>query len=110
MKRVVTVLLLFAAMVVKAQDTLRIEPQDQERQKIEISQLPMPVRTALESDDYANWTVSSAYRSTQTESSDETKSMEVYVVELKKGADIQVVKFDKDGVKLSEDIQEDLYH
>lgn len=80
--------------------------EDQDREKIEISKLPQAVRTALESEDYENWTVSSAYRSTQTESSDETRSMEVYVVEMKNGADTQVVKFDKDGNKVDEVIED----
>ena len=90
-----------------AQDDTQTPPTSQDnREKIEISQLPQPVKTALESEDYATWTISSAYRSTQTESSDETKSMEVYVVEMKNGADTQVVKFDKDGNKVNEEIEE----
>lgn len=92
----------------QAQDDTQTPPSSQDnREKIEISQLPQPVRTALESKDYATWTVSSAYRSTQTESSDETKSMEVYVVEMKNGADTQIVKFDKDGNKVNEEIEDD---
>lgn len=79
--------------------------QDQDRQKIEISQLPQAIRTELESTDYAGWNISSAYRSTQTETSDETKSMEVYVVELKNGADTQTLEFDRDGNRLNDDNQ-----
>ena len=90
-----------------AQDDTQTPPASQDnREKIEIGQLPQPVRTALESEDYATWTVSAAYRSTQTESSDETKSMEVYVVEMKNGADTQIVKFDKDGNKVNEEIED----
>jgi hypothetical protein len=80
---------------------------DQDRQEIQVSELPEAVRTQLESQDYSGWTVSTAYRSTQTESSDETMSMEVYVVELKNGADIKTVRFDKDGNKLDDEGNDD---
>jgi hypothetical protein len=75
---------------------------DQDRQQIEVRELPDAVRTSLESQDYQGWTVSSAYRSTQKDASDETKSMEIYVVELKNGAETKTAKFDKDGNKLDD--------
>jgi hypothetical protein len=83
------------------------DQEDQDRQEIQVSELPEAVRTQLESQDYSGWTVSTAYRSTQTESSDETKSMEVYIVELKNGADIKSVRFDKDGNKLDDEGDDD---
>jgi uncharacterized membrane protein (UPF0127 family) len=94
--------------VVNAQDTTATPTQttptqDQERTQIQISELPEAVTTALESQDYSGWTVASAYRSTQKDSSDETKSMEVYVVELKNGAETKSVRFDKDGNKLDDE-------
>src|SRR5688572_21127771 len=67
--------------------------QDQDRQKIEVRELPEAIRTSLETQDYQGWVVSSAYRSSQTDASDETKSMELYIVELKNGAETKTVKF-----------------
>lgn len=77
--------------------------QDQERTKIQIAELPEAVQTSLQSQDFSGWTVATAYRSTQKDSSDETKSMEIYVVDLKNGAETKTVKFDKDGKKLDDE-------
>lgn len=78
------------------------EPRQQDREKVEIRDLPQAIRTELESTEYAGWNISSAYRTTQTESVDETQSMEVYVVELKSGADTQTIRFDRDGNRIDE--------
>jgi hypothetical protein len=83
------------------------DQQDQERTQIQISELPEAITTSLESQDYSGWTVASAYRSTQKDASDETKSMELYVVELKNGAETKTVRFDKDGNKLDDEGKDD---
>lgn len=105
MKRIFLIVAMAAFVVVSAsaQDKVAQEPRQQDREKIEIRDLPQPIRTALESTEYAGWNVSSAYRTTQTESVDETQSMEVYVVELKSGADTQIIRFDRDGNRIDED-------
>ena len=111
-KLMLAVFLMFGALaVVNAQDTTATETpnqtpttttqdQGQDRQQIQVGELPEAVSAALESQDYSGWTVATAYRSTQKDSSDESKSMEVYVVELKNGAETKTVRFDKDGNKL----------
>ena len=78
-------------------------PQDQERTQIQVAELPEAIQTSLQSQDYSGWTVATAYRGTQKDSSDETKSMEVYVVDLKNGAETKTVRFDKDGKKLDDE-------
>lgn len=85
------------------------QPADlsQDRQQIQVSELPEAVRTSLESTDYSGWNVSAAYRSTQTKSSDETQPMEIYIVELKNGAETKSIHFDKDGNKISDEEKKD---
>jgi hypothetical protein len=90
-------------------DSTQVQPpteqtptQDQDRQQIQVSELPQAIKTSLESTDFTGWNISQAYRSTQKDASDETKSMEIYIVELKNGADTKSVKFDKDGNKIDQ--------
>jgi hypothetical protein len=78
-------------------------PQDQERTQIQVTELPEAIQTSLQSQDFSGWTVATAYRGTQKDASDETKSMEVYVVDLKNGAETKTVRFDKDGKKLDDE-------
>jgi hypothetical protein len=93
--------------VVNAQDSTatptQTPPQQEERTQIQINELPEAITTSLQSQDYSGWTVASAFRTTQKDASDETKSMEVYVVELKNGAETKSVRFDKDGKKLDDE-------
>jgi hypothetical protein len=96
--------------VVNAQDSTSTQTptqtpttQDQDRTQIQVTELPEAIQTSLQSQDYSGWTVATAYRSTQKDSSDETKSMEVYVVDLKNGAETKTVRFDKDGKKLDDE-------
>jgi hypothetical protein len=112
-KLIVSICLLFGAVAfVNAQDTTQTQSptqptqateQEQDRVQVQIGELPAPIKTSLESQDYSGWTVSSAFRTSQTDASDETKSMEVYVVELKNGAETKTVKFDKDGKKIEDE-------
>lgn len=82
------------------------ETMDQDRQPIQASELPEAVRTQLQSADYSGWTVAQAYKGTLTDAADQTKSQEVYIVELRNGAETKAVTFDKDGNSLDKE-QED---
>ena len=87
----------------KSEPTIQTTTQDQDRQIIQVSELPESVKASLESQDYSGWAVSAAYRSSQKDFSDETKSMEVYVIEMKNGTETKTVRFDKDGKKLEDE-------
>ena len=67
------------------------QDQDQDRQQIAISELPGAVSAKLESQDYSGWTVGNAYKKM------DESNMEIYVIELKQGAETKKVKFDRDG-------------
>ncbi len=79
------------------------QPTDQDRQPIQASELPDAVRTQLQSQDYTGWTVAQAYRGTHADASDQTKTTEAYIVELRNGAETKTVKFDKDGNELDKE-------
>lgn len=94
---------------------------DQDREKINSRDLPDAVKRSLEGTEYRGWLVNAAYKSkgvNGTMSSDSTSSsqsadstsvstpgayaQEVFVVELKNGAQTKTVRFDKDGNKLDD--------
>jgi hypothetical protein len=112
-------LLLGGVAFVNAQDTTSVQPQpqeqaapqDQQREQIQVSDLPDPVKRAIESQDYQGWTVSAAYKSTMSEADtqgDASKAgQEVYVLDLRNGAETKTVKFDKDGNKLDKEQKDD---
>jgi hypothetical protein len=96
--------------------------QDQGRVKIKSQDLPDAVKSSLESQEYRGWLVNSAYKMEESSSSDTTavgnpsdttdvsgnvgdtgSSQEVYIVELKNGAQTKTVRFDKDGKKLDDE-------
>ncbi|MFZ6014312.1 MAG: hypothetical protein ACOYXT_28490 [Bacteroidota bacterium] len=115
MKKVMFILLaLFGTFaVVNAQDTTSTEgqnqqnemQQEQDRVKIKSQDLPDPVKKALEGQDYRGWLVNAAYK-TRSASTDPNQTgaygQEIYVVELKNGAQTKTVRFDKDGKKIDE--------
>jgi hypothetical protein len=107
---------------VNAQDTTSVQPQpqmqeqsatsqDQQREQIQVSDLPDPVKRAIESQDYQGWTVSAAYRSSMSETDtqgDASKAgQELYILDLRNGAETKTVKFDKDGNKLDKEKSDD---
>ena len=59
-----------------------------EKVKIKKSDLPEAVQTTLKGDEYKGWDVSEAYVYKETET---------YEVEVKKGTESKVLKFNKDG-------------
>jgi hypothetical protein len=80
------------------------DDQDQEGEKIEVSELPAAVQTKLQSTDYQGWVVSSARKKMWTDPSDpQATSKEVYVIEAKNGSDTKKLKFDKDGNEIEHD-------
>lgn len=101
--------------------------QDEGRVKIKSQELPDAVKSSLESQEYRGWLVNSAYKmdaasttsSTTTETDSDSTSVnatstsgaykkEVYIVELKNGAQTKTVRFDKDGKKLDDaDMKDD---
>ena len=106
--------------------------QDDGRVKIKSQDLPDAVKSALEGQEFRGWLVNSAYKvdgsansTSQTGSSTsgsdstsvspstdistpvQTGNQEMYIVELKNGAQTKTVKFDKDGKKLEDEGMED---
>jgi hypothetical protein len=97
---------------------------DQEREKINSRDLPDAVKRSLEGTEYRGWLISSVYKTKGMDQSGENKDQqdptnptdstavtkpetnayasEIYVVELKNGAQTKTVRFDKDGKKLDE--------
>jgi hypothetical protein len=65
--------------------------QQDSRTKIKSEDLPEAVKKSLNSEDYRGWLISSAY---------EDKAKGQYEVEVKNGAEVKTLKFDKDGKKI----------
>jgi hypothetical protein len=106
--------------------------QEQGRVKIKSQELPDAVKSSLESQEYRGWLVNSAYKVDATSTTDPNADpnapagnpsdttdvsgntgdtganmQEVYIVELKNGAQTKTVRFDKDGKKLDDEGMED---
>ena len=92
-----------ASVAVMAQDTTSVSPQappastetQDQGQAIAASELPAPIQTALQGQDYSGWTVAGA---TKNEKDGKT----IYAVELKNGAETKKVKFDAEGAMIKE--------
>lgn len=107
MKKLFFALAFFAAssVVVLAQDTASVATQDQSnaavqeddkgKQAIATSELPASIQTTLQGQDYTGWTVANAYKKDK-----DGKTM--YSVEMTKGTEKKMVKFDADGNVLKE--------
>jgi len=65
--------------------------QQDSRVKIKSEDLPEAVKKSLNSEDYRGWLISSAY---------EDKAKGQYEIEVKNGAEVKTLKFDKDGKKI----------
>jgi hypothetical protein len=102
------------------------QSQDQDRERIQSTELPDAVKRSLEGQEYRGWLVNGAFKatgasdasssssamesdSTSTDPSQQqpgdnsavgAQAEEVYIVELKNGAQTKTVRFDKDGKKL----------
>jgi hypothetical protein len=80
------------------------DDQEQEGEKIEVSELPAAVQTKLQSTDYQGWVVASARKKMWTDPSDsQATAKEVYVIEAKNGSETKKLKFDKDGNEIEHD-------
>jgi hypothetical protein len=62
-----------------------------EKVKIKSEDLPEAIKKSLNSDDYRGWLISAAY---------EDKAKGQYEVEVKNGAEVKTLKFDKEGKKI----------
>lgn len=91
--------------------------QEQDRERINSRDLPDAIKRSLEGQEYRGWLINSAYKTTGVSGTDDegiqsdTTSVsgntgaygqEVYVVELKNGAQTKTVRFDKDGNPLDD--------
>jgi hypothetical protein len=112
-----------------SQSQSTVSTQEDGRMKIKSQELPDGVKKSLEGQEYRGWLVNSAYKmqgtsssasstdsngSTDTNASSSSSSSgsvnatsdaygkEVYIVELKNGAQTKTVRFDKDGKKLDD--------
>jgi hypothetical protein len=120
---------------VNAQDTTSTDKQqsqyptqgaqgdEQERERINSSDLPDAVKRSLEGTEYRGWLINSAYKTKGVEKTadqpqqdpqnptdtagvvkpeTDAYAAEVFVIELKNGAQTKTVRFDKDGKKLDD--------
>jgi hypothetical protein len=99
--------------------------QDQDRERINSRDLPDAIKRSLEGQEYRGWLVNAAYKTKGTMNPNQNQSdttsaqqdttsvsgntgatgayaQEVYVVELKNGAQTKTARFDKDGKKLDD--------
>jgi|GEM_PF-884077 hypothetical protein len=82
-------------------------PQQAGRERIQATELPDDVKKALEGEDYRGWLISGTFRSqaaeaptgdpSQGQANAATPNEEVYIVELKNGAETKTVFFDGSG-------------
>ncbi len=114
--------LVFGGLVVYAQDTtFTDETQTQQqyptqraeddRERMNSRDLPDAVKRSLETQQYRGWLINSAYKTTglsqggnPTGADTDTGAygQEIFVVELKNGAQTKTVRFDKDGNRLDD--------
>ena len=98
--------MLAAAFAVNAQDTTAVdqgagssgyktEDSYSDKEAISTADLPSIVTEQLQGTDYTGWTIGQAYRK-------EKDGKQVYAVELMKGDEKKMVKFDAQGNKLKE--------
>ncbi len=102
MKKVFFAIAFLAAssVAVLAQDSTSVAPQtqsspavqtdDQDKQAIATSELPASIQASLQGQDYSGFTVANAYKK-------EKDGKTMYSVELTKGSETKMVKFDADG-------------
>lgn len=109
MKKLMWVMFLMFGFIAvgNTQDTLEIlqypEEQDQVLEKIEIRELPEIARHALNSQDYNNWVVNAAYRTSVADPNDPLDMGNVnYLVELKKGEERKTIRFDENGTQIKD--------
>lgn len=96
----------------------QMQGQQQDRQRIQTTELPDAVKRTLEDQEYRGWLVSGAFKASANQSSMDstgvsgdqnrqgnnnaigTEDQEIYLVELKNGAETKTVAFDKDGERI----------
>jgi len=97
MKAIIFATLAFA--LPHAEVNAATSPQDavvtgikQERTPVELSDLPDAIKKTLKGEEYAGWIAKNAFYVADGNGH--------YEIELQKGKELQIVKFDKDGKKL----------
>jgi hypothetical protein len=105
MKKIITVAAFALAGVAAQAQTPSQEPvktetpspaaksDDAEKAQIKAEELPMAVKKTLEDQEYKGWLINSAWHD---------KKNERYEVELKNGADTQVIRFSQEGQRLDD--------
>ncbi len=107
----------------QGQDTTTMDQQqtpvilyDQERDRLNTRDLPDAVKRSLEEQEYRGWLINAAYKTTgmdfmyhdnsQTDTTDVAErrgtGRDVYVVELKNGAQTKTVRFSEEGERLDD--------
>ena len=93
------------------------QAQDQDRERIQATELPDQVKRSLEGEEYRGWLISGAFKSknpmgsdtasTSTDANNQpnanatgTEQEEIYIVELKNGAETKTLRFDSKGEKV----------
>lgn len=127
MKRVCVVFVLMVGIAYgsRGQDTTAVEGQqfptvlyDQERDRINSRDLPEAIKRALDGQEYRGWLINAAYVTTGMDfmyhdSQADTMGVsgrsgtgrDIFVVELKNGAQTKTVRFTQDGEKIGDDGQ-----
>jgi len=98
--------------------------QEQDRERIQATELPDGVKRTLEGEEYRGWLISGAFKSSETGdqsmmesdttstgvtepgiNATETEGEEAFIVELKNGAETKTLKFNSDG-EMIEDLSD----
>ncbi|WP_276365440.1 hypothetical protein [Chryseolinea sp. H1M3-3] len=74
----------------QTQSSSAVQSDDQDKQAIATSELPASIQASLQGQDYSGWTVANAHKK-------EKDGKTMYSVELTKGSETKMVKFDADG-------------
>jgi hypothetical protein len=83
-----------SAVTTFAQDTAS-QQKNKDNQQISVSELPEIIRASLTREDYIGWAVGNAFKK-------QKGGKTIYMVELNKGGETKMVKFDADGKKINE--------
>ena len=67
--------------------------EDADKAQIKVEELPEAVKKTLEDQEYKGWLINAAYHD---------KKKDRYEVQLKNGADTQVIRFSKEGERLDD--------
>jgi hypothetical protein len=103
-----TFIFLGSIVAVSAQDSTdnkkNVPGQELERQRIPLRELPHKVKTSLENPEYTGWKIDKADKAFLIGSANpESIGRQIYIVELKRGAERVTVRLDQDGKRIDQD-------